>query len=79
MRSVPAKSMPMAPVFDRESRSASSSRSRPAESIRAWAFRVRALALRESHSSSPRTRFRNDSWYEAWVASCSSFFSRYVL
>ena len=42
---------------------ASSSWSRPASSMRAWDLRVRALALRESHSISPRTRLRSDSWY----------------
>ena len=36
-------------------------RIRSASSMRALDFRVRALAFRESHSISPRTRLRRDS------------------
>ncbi len=51
-----------AEVCARASRSASSSCSRSASSMRACALRVRARALRDSQSSSRRTRLASDSW-----------------
>ena len=75
-RPVAEKSICVVDLALRWSRSDNSRMRRPASSIRALDFPVRALGPRRSHSTSRRTLLASDSWRLEWASRNSSFFSR---